>query len=501
MHKLLTLTALVLASAIAQAAPPPVAEVRNVTTTLHGTTIADPYRWLENKKRPEVQAWLRGQGEAARSVLDRIDGRDTLAARWAELVDAQGDNVRGVKQMPGDRFYYLKRSPGQKQFRLVMREGLTGPEKVLVDPEDAARRTGVPHAVNYYHPSWDGRYLAYGMSAGGSEDASLYILDIATGKLLGRPYPRVYDTPIHWLPDSRRFTFNQLRALPKGAAEAETYKDSSVMLAAPGGKAKPLFGPTVTRKLGLDRLDVAEVITVPGSSWMVARTTDTTVPEGKLFVAPLASIGQPGTAWKRFAGPEHKVVHVALQGDTLAVLTQAGASRRKIVGVDLRQADLSKAALLVAEPKDAVIEGFELTPSGLVAEVRLGTQVVLKRFEKGDTAGRTLPAPAAGTAALAAAPAHDTEALVYGFTGWTEPGRMYSLDGDRSVEASFGRRAVPPDLPEVLVTDVMLPSHDGVMGADDHPAQEGLGTGRQQPRVAARLCVLRILRVSALLDQ
>ena len=402
MHKLLTLTALVLASAIAQAAPPPVAEVRNVTTTLHGTTIADPYRWLENKKRPEVQAWLRGQGEAARSVLDRIDGRDTLAARWAELVDAQGDNVRGVKQMPGDRFYYLKRSPGQKQFRLVMREGLTGPEKVLVDPEDAARRTGVPHAVNYYHPSWDGRYLAYGMSAGGSEDASLYILDIATGKLLGRPYPRVYDTPIHWLPDSRRFTFNQLRALPKGAAEAETYKDSSVMLAAPGGKAKPLFGPTVTRKLGLDRLDVAEVITVPGSSWMVARTTDTTVPEGKLFVAPLASIGQPGTAWKRFAGPEHKVVHVALQGDTLAVLTQAGASRRKIVGVDLRQADLSKAALLVAEPKDAVIEGFELTPSGLVAEVRLGTQVVLKRFEKGDTAGRTLPAPAAGTAALAA---------------------------------------------------------------------------------------------------
>lgn len=466
MHKLISLAALaVLAGAQALAAPPPVADIRNVPATFHGIRVDDPYRWLEDTKSAAVQAWLKGQGEAARSVLDRIDGRDAIAKRLAELADAQGDSVGAQQQLPDERFYYFKRSPGEKQFKLMMREGLAGTEKLLVDPEEATRRTGVPHAVNYYAPSWDGRYLAYGMSAGGSENASLYVLDIKTGRTVGAPLPRVHDTPIHWLPDSSGFTCTQLAQLKKGAPETDTYMDARVLLrrVAAGGSSTPLFGPTVTRSLKLDRLDVGEVIVVPGSRWAVARTTDTTVPEGKMFVTPLASLGKPGAVWRRIAGPEDKVVKVQLQGDTLAVLTHAGAPRGKVVGIDLAQGEMRNAALLAAEPKEQVLEDFELTPGGLVAEMRVGTQVQLRRFDKGNVEGRALPAPAAGTARIADTPAHHTEALLYGFAGWTEPSRIYRLDGERSVEVtSLGRRVVPPGLPDVQVTDVIVPSHDGV---------------------------------------
>lgn len=465
MHKLKLFTALaVFGGAQALAAPPPVADVRNVPETFHGTKIDDPYRWLEDTKSKAVQTWLRGQGEAARSVLDRIDGRDAIAKRLAELADAQGDSVRGLRQLPDERFYYFKRSPGQKQFKLMMREGLAGPEKLLIDPEEAGRRTGVPHAVNYYQPSWDGRYLAYGMSAGGSEDASLYLLDIKTGKTVGAPIPRVYDSPISWLPDNSGFTYTQLALLKKGAHETETYKDARVMLRRVAGGSTPVFGPTVTRSLKLDRLDVGEVLMVPGSLWAVARTTDTTVPEGRMFVTPLATLGKPGAVWRRIATPEDKVVKVQLQGDTLAVLTHAGAPRGKVVGVDLKQGEMRNAALLAAEPKEQVLEDFELTPSALLAEMRVGTQVQLRRFDKGDSAGRVLPAPAAGTARISDTPAHHTEAVLYSFSGWTEPSRLYRLDGERSTEiTSLGRRAVPPGLPDVQVTDVSVPSHDGVL--------------------------------------
>ncbi|MBL8307403.1 MAG: prolyl oligopeptidase family serine peptidase [Rubrivivax sp.] len=465
MHPIAPAFALALAALAASAAPPvapPVAEARPVTSTYHGTTVTDPYRWLEDKKSPPVQAWLRGQADAARQVLDRIDGRDAIATRLAELADAQGDSIRSLRMMPGERFYYLKRSPGQRQFRLVMREGVAGAEKLLVDPEAIARRTGVPHAINYFHPSWDGRYLAYGLSAGGSEDASLHLLDIASGQPVGAPVPRVHQVQLSWLPDSRALTFNQLRELPAGAHATETYLDTSVMLMPVGGTPKPVFGPTVTRSLKLERLDVGQILTVPGSRWAVARTTDTTVPEGKLFVLPLADLGKAGAKWRRIGGPEHKVVSVALQGDLLAVLTQAGAPLRKIVGVDLQRGTLADAKLLVAEPKEAVIEGFALTPTGLVTEVRQGTQRVLRRHARGDTVGTPLPAPAAGTANLASAPAHHTDALAYSFSGWTEPSRLLRLDGDKSVELPIGRRVVPPGLPEVQVTDVLVPSHDGV---------------------------------------
>lgn len=445
------------------AAPPP-AEVRNVPTTLHGRSVPDPYRWLEDTQKPAVQNWLRGQGDFSRSVLDRIDGREAIAQRLAELSDARGDAIRSVVRMPGERYYYLKRKVGERQFKLVMREGLQGAEKLLVDPEVEARRSGVPHAINYFRPSWDGRHLAYGMSAGGSEQASLYLLDLASGKPVGKPVPRVYDAGVNWLPDSQSFTYTQTLALKPGQPEAETYMDARVMWQRLGAaKPRPVFGPTVTRQLGLQRLDVASLITVPGSPWVVVRTTDTTVPEGKLFVAPLARLGQPGTPWRRLAGEADQLVDLALQGDALYVLTQAQAPRRKLVKVDLLRGQVAGAPVVVPEPRDAVLEDFSLTPTAIVTAVRHSTHVTLRRHEDGDAVGKALPAPAPGTSWVAAAPAQDSEALLINFSGWTEPPRWLRLQGETLSEVKLGEQGLPTGLPDVVVTEVDVPSHDGVL--------------------------------------
>ena len=454
------------AAPAAEAATPPVAEVRNVPTTLHGTVVNDPYRWMEDLKNPQTQTWLKAQGAHTRGVLDHIDGRDAIAARLTELAKAQGDTVRSILQMPGERYYYLKRAVGERQLKLVMRNGLTGAERTLVDPEVAAKQTGVPHAINYYQPSWDGKTLAYGLSAGGSEDASLYLMDIASGKALGAPVSRVQEGYVHWLPDSRSLTYNRFQTMKPGAPETDAYKDSVVLVQRLGAQAAnpavPVFGPTVNPALKLDRLDVGEALTVPGSRWVVVRTTDTTVPEGKLFVAPVADLGKPTLKWRRIGSESDKVVDVKLQGDSLLVLTQAGAPRRKIVKVDLKAGTLANATLVAAEPSDGVLRGFELTPKAVVASLQMGTQVRLRRYTAGDTAGQLIPAPAAGAAWLVAQPAHHSEDLLYSFTGWTEPTRLLSLRGDTATDIGFGLRSVPPGLPALTVTEVLVPSHDGV---------------------------------------
>ena len=450
------------ASGASMAAPPPVAEVRNQPTTLHGTVVNDPYRWMENTKNPATQTWLRGQGDASRNVLDRIDGREAIAQRLAELAQAQGDAVRNIQQMPGDRWYYEKRAVGERQFKVVMRQGIKGTERVLIDPEEQAKKTGVPHAINYYRASWDGKYLAYGLSAGGSEQATLYVMDIATGRTVGEPVPRVQERLVHWLPDSRSLTYNQLVDWPAGTAETEHFKDSAGVLQRLGGSATPVFGPTVTKSLGLDRLDVAELISVPGSRWVVARTTDTTVPEGKLFVTPLADLGKPGAKWRRIGSEADRVVDVELQGDSLFVLTQAAAPHRKIVKVDLARGTLSNARVAASEPKEGVLENFALTPKGLVAEMRVGTSIRLRKHAVGDLAGRVLPAPGSGAAYLVRNPAHDSEALLVSFSAWTEPSRLFLLKGDTTTDVAFGVRAVPAGLPALTITEVLVPSHDGV---------------------------------------
>ena len=442
----------------------PTARIDTVVDQFHGMAVPDPYRYLEDTKRPEVQAWMQGQSDATTKVLASIDGRDALAARIAEVTAAAGDRIVDVMRLPGERYYYLKRARDERQFRLVMRRGLTGKERTLVDPEIESRATGIPHAINYYKPSWDGRYVAFGLSAGGSENATLHVLDVRNGKRVGAALPRVTEGGIHWLADSRSFTYTQLQALRAGQPETDFYKDARVMwqrVGAPEAAAKAVFGPTVTRTLGLDPIDNGEVITVPGSPWMVARTTDTTVPEGKLFVAPVAQLGKRGVRWQQIASAADKITDVALRGNQLFLLTYAGAPRRKLITLDLRRPELARATEVVSEPAGGVLEGFQLKKSDLITQVRQGTALMLREHAPGDRIGRALPRPYPGAAWLIGEPTPVDDAVLFAMTGWTRWQQYYLARNGAASPVAFGAEPNTPPL-DLQVTEVDVPSHDGV---------------------------------------
>ena len=450
-------------SVVAAPAVQPVAPVALVQDTLHGVVVKDPYRYMENVKAPEVQTWLRAQGTYSREVLDQIAVRDGLEKRLTELTSANGDAIGGIVRMPGDKIFYMLRPKGERQFKLAMRTGFAGTPRVLVDPEVAAKETGVPHAINYFKPSWDGRYVAYGMSAGGSEDASLYILDTATGKNVGAPVPRVHES-VSWLPDSRSVAYNQLKAPTPGEPESEAYLDSRVVWQKVGAKpaqAKAVFGPTVTKDLGLARLDVATLMFVPGSPWMVARTTDTTLPEGFLFVAKAADLGKPGLKWTKISGYEDKITAVELKGNDLYFMTHHNAPRKQIMKLDLRKPLLAEAQLVAVAPADGVLEDFSLTRDSVMVAVRQGTQIVLRRYNAGNTAGETIAMPFPGAARITDDPAHVYSDLVYTLSGWTQMPLTFVLQGNTSTNTGLRVNPVLPNVPDVQVENVEVVSHDG----------------------------------------
>ena len=447
----------------------PIARVDSTVEVLHGVSVADPYRYMENVKSPELQTWLRAQGDVTRSTLDRIDVRANLLQRIEELSNATGDSIGSVVRMPGDTVYYLKRASGQRQFKLMMRTGLNGVEKVLVDPDVDAQRTGVPHAVNYFVPSWDGQHVAYGMSAGGSEDASLYVLNVATGTTVGAPIPRVPGL-VHWLPDSQSLAYNQLQVLKPGQSDADYYANSRVMwlkVGAPEASAKAVFGPTVNPTLGMVPLDVAEVIFSPDSRWMLARTTDTTLPEGLLFVAKTADIGKPTTKWTRISGYADKITGVALKGDVAFLMTHTQAPRNRVLALNLNQPVLVRARVVATPPEGGVLESFSLNKDALVAAIREGTSIGVRRYPlsgaAGDTTGQRVALPFAGAASVHADPAHAYSSISYSLSGWTQLPRTFVFDGATSVDSGLRVNVQPAGLPDIDVVEVTARSHDGVL--------------------------------------
>jgi len=234
----------------------PVAPMRPVTDEYFGTKVVDPYRYMENLKDPEVEAWFKAENEYTRAILARIPGRDSLLAKIKQFDESASARVFDVRRLPSGRYFYQKRLASEDVPRIYMRDGLGGEEKLLVDPAVFAKSGGPHYSINYYSPSFDGQYVAFGVSPAGSEDAVLRVLDTPTGKETGDVIDRAQFGSPSWLPDGRSFVYNRLQRLGPDAAPTDRYLKSRAYVHVLGrepDRDPVVFGYEVSPAIGSSR--------------------------------------------------------------------------------------------------------------------------------------------------------------------------------------------------------------------------------------------------------
>ncbi len=117
----------------------------------------------------------------------------------------------GVK-VRGERLFALERAAGAEQAALVLRSAVDArqPPRPLVDPTDlAGPATDAAAAIDWFEPSPDGTYVAFGVSEGGTEQSVLRVLDVERGELLADEIPRTRAATIAWTPDERAFWYTR----------------------------------------------------------------------------------------------------------------------------------------------------------------------------------------------------------------------------------------------------------------------------------------------------
>jgi len=158
---------------------PPATPARPVVETLHGVTLTDRYRWLEDGKDAEVQAWTRAQHAATLNYLDRA--APAVPGMKEELTRYFDRDRTDAPFFKHGREFFQRTGKGDPQARLYTR--IDGKEVLLVDPVamDPTGKTRLGRIV----PNRDGSKLAVGIYSKGSEIQDIRIVDSHTGATIG----------------------------------------------------------------------------------------------------------------------------------------------------------------------------------------------------------------------------------------------------------------------------------------------------------------------------
>jgi prolyl oligopeptidase len=438
--------------------------VRAVIDDYFGTKVVDPYRWMENTSDPEVIAWMKAQNDYTRAVLARIPGRDELLARIKSL-DNAGNTVSGL-QVWGGHYFYYKTEPGSDNRKLFVRDTLGSPERLLVDPEKMTTADGKHYSIDYFQPSFDGVYVAYGISLGGSEESVLHVLQSATGTLLPDSIDRAQFASPSWLPDGKSFFYTRAQKLGADAPPTAKYQKLKVYRHTLGGDpdAEPLvFGFGANPTVNVDENDFTIVQFSPGApEFLVGLVIHGVKRELDIYAIPFDANLSAKTTWKKVADQTDEVIGLDVHAGEIYLLSHKNASRFKVLRTSLATPDLAHAAVVVPA-SEVVVTGISAAGDALYVQDLDGGIGRLRRLPYGNGSIQPVNLPFYG--AIQSLVTNPTQAGAWmELVSWTKSPLWYSLDAktDKLTDTALVAPS-PVDYSQYESEEVKAKSADGTM--------------------------------------
>lgn len=431
-----------------------------------GVTVPDPYRWLEDIKKPEIEAWFKKQADYTNAQLAKIPNQDKLISELKAL-----DNLRSAVYAPvakaGGKYFYKKRLPGEQTPKLYYRQAASGKEMLLFDPKKY-----VEGKTYDYQPqvSDDGSRIILSLSEAGSEIGDDRILDVATGKLLPDTIPHTWggsfagesNTDIIYLqgPGYDVHAADFKKNVPCKLHVTGTPLSSDIVLAS-AAKNPDLVSPIVFPGISVYK-DCPYIFLSIGS----AETNLT------LYYAPKPELKSATIHWKPLTTKADEVKQFFPHGKDVYFLTSKGNSKFKIAKTNLENPDIAHAItiaegkgdwkisdLVFGQTKDYLVfnkSKNELVVKPYAYEFKTGELSEINVLLKGNVYGGGL---------MGNFFSNDDNEIVLINSGWTIPLNLYSYDvqSKKVYTEIFTTKYNYPNLENIVYEEVEIPSYDGTL--------------------------------------
>ncbi len=453
--------------------------------THHGITVADPYRFLEDVKNPVVQQWMRAQADATTAILGKIPGRAALLERMKTIEAGAGGQVSTIQQTEGGRFFFMRRDPGENQFKLVWRDGADGADTMVFDPETAST-PGQPRAIMDFSPSRDGKLLAYAVQVGGSEIGNLHVIDVASGRALVPPIDRIRYSGVSWLDDNTGFFYSRLADGYEKLPADKRFQDRTRHFRALDGTAtdRAVLSPSRNPELKLPDYAWPHVFALPDRPVAIAVIGMGVDRNLMILSSALRPAIDGKTEWRSIATPADEVSSLTFADDLLYVRSAKGAPRYRILRMPITELSLAKAEVAVPESEGTIAQ-IAAAADALYFTRREGVNTSLYRMaHRSGAVPERVDLPLQGEVEIRAFSAK-RKGVVLGLASWTRAVKVYHYDPDRRVLAKLalardGAFDAPADLES---REVMVRSHDGVMVPVSIVSKKGLKLDGSNPTI------------------
>ncbi len=379
----------------------------------HGKIVADPYRWLEDDHSEATKDWVARQNKTTADYLSQIPYRGQIKKRLEEVWNYERF---GIPMQEGGRFFYFKNDGLQNQSVLYAQETLDGTPMLVLDPnrlsgDGTSSLGGMAFSKN-------GKYLAYEVSEGGSDWRTIYIKDLEANHTLSDKLEWVKFSPISWKDDG--FFYSRY-------PEPEENMELS---------GRNEFHSVYYHKLGTPQSE-DQIVFADRSKPNYGFYAQTTEDEKFLTVSAWESTSGNAFYFQDISSPENDITAIVetLNNDfslighhneRLLVRTNYKADNYRLIAIHSKHPDETYWEEILPESKD-LLQGVQIIGGKIVASYLHNAYSQVKVFDKSGKFISDLDLPGIGTI-NGINGKEDSNQAFYGFTSYTQPNTIYSLD-------------------------------------------------------------------------
>ena len=449
----------------------PQAKKVNQVDDFFGTKIADPYRWLEDSDAPGTRAWIDAQNALTFAYLKQIPERERISKRLWALWDYER---YGIPSREG-RWYVFTKNTGKQNQNVVYRAAsLDAPAEVLIDPNTLSKDGTVALGPTAF--SDDGKYMAYAVSAAGSDWQEWRVRDVATGQDLPDVIKWSKFSGASWLKDGSGFYYGRYEA-PKDANLLQAVNKNQKLYFHAVGTPQEKDALVYERPDKPDWMFGGEV--TDDGRYLLLYQTEGTENKNRIFVRDLKD---PNGRIEPFLNEFDAAYSVVgNDADSFYVLTNNGAPRYRLVAISRSNPSPAAWRTLIPEaPGTDVLDGVTMVNDRFVTSWMTDAHTAMRLYSRAGEKLADLALPAIGTVSAFSGRRSHTEGF-YAFTSYTYPTTVYRYDFSKGASTVFKRPAVDFDAAKYETVQVFYPSKDGTKIPMFLTYRKGLAKTGQHP--------------------